>query len=57
MSTDDYLDAMSEINDDRLSDALEEAHEAWLTVLDAGGYSEEDLPFDVFLEECERCDY
>lgn len=50
MSTDEYLDAMSEINDDRLSDALAEAHEAWLTVLDAGGYSEEDLPFDEFLE-------
>ena len=50
MDYDDYLDAMSEINDDRQSDALAEAHEAWLTVLDAGGYTEEDLPFDEFLK-------
>ena len=50
MDYDDYLDAMSEINDDRQSDALAEAREAWLTVLDAGGYTEEDLPFDEFLE-------
>lgn len=50
MDYDDYLDAKSDIENDRYQDALDEAHEAWLTVLDAGGYTEEDLPFDEFLE-------